>query len=692
MSFISSLAERFTRIKIVNKLPFIQLLGYEKSWGYPQPTDFRRQVEQYKSWAYACINKNAFSVAKCELKIYKTIMRDGIKDLEEITEHPFNDLIKNVNPFFNKFELMSLLVIFLDLTGNAYWWIIKDQLGVPRAIWNIPSHWMRIVPSQDKFISGYVMSVPNNPVPVPFDESDIIHFKYPSPFSLFYGMSPTLAAYYGIDLNNESKTWGINYFKNNAQPAGILTTDNLINEIQHKRLTEMWNSRYQGSENAGKMAILHSGLKYQQMGNSLKEMKFEETARGIRDEILAMYGVPASKLGLVEDVNRANAEANDYTFAKETILPRLMLIEEKLNEKLAPLYDEKLIIKFENPVPEDRQYRLQEIQTHLSTGYSTIDEERIKDGLKPLNLPETSKPLIPFGQAPAGSENETEELPDKSKPKEEEDKDEDKDEDKKGIKVISKGALKRKRVWNRFDTVSAPQEKHFQEIMRGYFKEQFSVIKHNLSKIKSFTKADVSSTMEITLLFDVNEQTEKLKKISKPSILEAVRSGTKLTAQDLDIDFGIFEARAQRTAEQRINDYAWKVNDTSVNLLKNEIKLAIENGETVVELAERIDKIEGFSEVHRARFTAQTEIIGALNNGQLEALRDAQIEFKEWITARDEHVRDSHQVLDGIVVKLEDKFESGIGGQMMFPGDRHSGAEAADLVNCRCTMSGVINK
>jgi len=50
------------------------------------------------------------------------------------------------------------------------------------------------------------------------------------------------------------------------------------------------------------------------------------------------YLVPASKLGLVEDVNRANADANELHLSKETVLPRLMLIEEKLNEKVMPMF------------------------------------------------------------------------------------------------------------------------------------------------------------------------------------------------------------------------------------------------------------------------------------------------------------------------------------------------------------------
>jgi HK97 family phage portal protein len=340
------LFERFKVAKQVmqtGKLPFVQILGYEKSYGQPTPQDFNRLITEYKSWSYACATRNAFSVAKCALNIYS---KNANGELEQINEHPFLDLMQNVNPFFNKFELWTLTIIYLEMTGNNYWWIPKGTLGIPTSIWNIPSQWMKIIPDEKEFIAGYIMMMPNKGIRVPFEKEEIVHFKYPNPFDLFYGLAPAWAAQYGIDMNNQLKTWGINYFMNNAQPSGVLSTEQSLSDDSYRRLRDEWNRKYRGAENAGKMAILESGLKYQQTGTSMKDAKFEETSREPRDEIFSIFGVPASKLGLVEDVNRANAEANDYTYQKETVLPRLLLIEEKLNEKVMPMYDENLICKF----------------------------------------------------------------------------------------------------------------------------------------------------------------------------------------------------------------------------------------------------------------------------------------------------------------------------------------------------------
>lgn len=116
------------------------MLGFDKVYGKSRPHDFNRFIDSAESWAFACIYKNAFSIAKMQGKLFKkSLSREGQMELKPITNHPWLELMKNVNPHYNRFELMALLGIFLDTTGNAYWWLVKDGLRVPRLIWHIPS-------------------------------------------------------------------------------------------------------------------------------------------------------------------------------------------------------------------------------------------------------------------------------------------------------------------------------------------------------------------------------------------------------------------------------------------------------------------------------------------------------------------------------------------------------------------------
>ena len=61
---------------------------------------------------------------------------------------------------------------------------------------------------------------------------------------------------------------------------------------------------------------------------------------------------------------------------------------------------------------------------------------------------------------------------------------------------------------------------------------------------------------------------------------------------------------------------------------------------------------------------------------------------KRWIATKDFKTRHSHAMLDGVTVDIDKPFISELGSKMMFPGD-NTGAKAADLYNCRCTMRTV---
>src|SRR3990167_5316210 len=115
--------------------PFVKIHGFEKTYGKPGPHDAQAFLDSLESWAFVCAYKNAFSIAKVPLKLYRKVKKAGQIELEPITEHVFLDLLENVNPYFNRFELMALLGIWQGATGNAYWYLANNQLGIPSEIW-----------------------------------------------------------------------------------------------------------------------------------------------------------------------------------------------------------------------------------------------------------------------------------------------------------------------------------------------------------------------------------------------------------------------------------------------------------------------------------------------------------------------------------------------------------------------------
>jgi HK97 family phage portal protein len=308
--------------------------------------------------------------------------------------------MKNVNPFSNQFDLFELTELFLELTGHAYWYLVKDLNGLPTEVWVLPSQNMKVIPDKEKFIKGYVYI--NGMEKIPYEEEEIIHFKFPTPGNVYYGCSPLSAVSQAYNINENMNVFENALFSNMARPEGVLETDEEIGDADFTRISKEWIATYGGVSKVGKTALLDKGLHYKAITITPRELNFLNGRTAVRDEIGSAYGLPKSKL-TTDDVNRANAEAGNYSYMVDTILPRCRRIQEKINEKLMSQFDSSLFVAFDNPIPEDQNFKLKEKEINLKTGYSSINLERKRNGEAPVPWGD-----VPFnvGKEPAPPANE----------------------------------------------------------------------------------------------------------------------------------------------------------------------------------------------------------------------------------------------------------------------------------------------
>ena len=86
---------------------------------------------------------------------------------------------------------------------------------------------------------------------------------------------------------------------------------------------------------------------------------------------------------------------------------------------------------------------------------------------------------------------------------------------------------------------------------------------------------------------------------------------------------------------------------------------------------------------------ARTLVTQAENKGRLDSYHELEdmgtIMKKRWIATADERTRESHLLLDGEEVDLDDTFSNGL----MYPGDPDAD-DPGEVYNCRCSMETVI--
>jgi len=162
----------------------------------------------------------------------------------------------------------------------------------------------------------------------------------------------------------------------------------------------------------------------------------------------------------------------------------------------------------------------------------------------------------------------------------------------------------------------------------------------------------------------------------------------KLIGASRPLDFSFGERQID---ERQIAKLARQIVDTNEKQVKRLVKRGITDGLPNAEIARQIANSTTFSE-SRAQRIAQTETTKAINTATNEAYKEFQDAegvqvMKEWISSRDDSVRQTHADLDdGDPIPVDSDFEiDGYAG----PAPASFGDPAMDI-NCRCTIAPVI--
>ena len=400
-------------------------------------------INAFTGWVYTCVSLNATTVASVPLRLYvakeqkgkayklidtKPVRRQQLQKLysnasleaylvkseevEEVTSHRLLQLLKNVNPYHNSRDLFEFTSMFGDLTGEAYWYIIRDGAGVPGEIYSIPSQHISPVFGEtlSEAITGYVYKSGDKEVKL--DVEDIISFINPSPHNIFTGFSCVRGVADAVYIQSQMNAFETALFENRAKVGWVFSSEDNISKRDQERLTQQFETKYKGAARSGKDLILPKGLKYHSNAMTPEEISFIEGRKINREEICAALDVP---FGVFDThANRATSETADYRHAKNGIKPRLERIEQKINERLIPMYEGeggngRLFVAFDECVPADKEYELEERMGDVGSGIITINEARADKGLEPIDegdVPYVDSSLVPLGQQPTEAQAE----------------------------------------------------------------------------------------------------------------------------------------------------------------------------------------------------------------------------------------------------------------------------------------------
>lgn len=297
---------------------------------------------------YACVRILAEAIAGLPLHIYRYRL-DGGK--ERIPQHPLYYLLHNEpNPEMTSFVFRETLMSHLLLWGNAYAQIVRNGRGQAVALYPLlPSKMEVSRAANGELIYTYYRDYDENGLNpkggyITLRKEDVLHIPGLG-FDGLIGYSPIAMAKNAIGMSLATEEYGAAFFANGANPGGVLEHPGVIKDIQ--RVKDSWNSAYQGSANAHRVAVLEEGMKFQAIGIPPEQAQFLETRKFQINEIARIFRVPPHMVGDLEKSSFSNIEQQSLEFVKYTLDPWVVRWEQSLQQSLIlPSEKSSLFIKF----------------------------------------------------------------------------------------------------------------------------------------------------------------------------------------------------------------------------------------------------------------------------------------------------------------------------------------------------------
>jgi HK97 family phage portal protein len=355
------------------------------------------------------VSRLAESTAGVQWGLWRKSASGRKEDRTPVRSHAVLDLLNHPNQFQSRMHVFEAAQQHFELTGEMSIALgFSPGVALPLDMWVLRPDRIQPVPDPFAFLKGWVYTAPGDAEKIPLETWELLRMVRPSPLDPYRGMGPIQALLRDLDAQKHSKEWQASFFANSARPGGIIEVDRRLGDDEFDEMRERWNEQHRGISKAHRVAIIENGAKWTETAFSLRDMQMAELDTVGRDKALVAFGMPKSMLGIVEDVNRANAEAGEYLFARWMTRPRLERWREMLNHQLMPLYGPRsasgLELDFEDPVPENSEAALAELEKKSAALVTLVgagfDSDRVLEMLDWPDLGYTA-PSPPPIQVPA---------------------------------------------------------------------------------------------------------------------------------------------------------------------------------------------------------------------------------------------------------------------------------------------------
>ena len=237
-------------------------------------------------------------------------------------------------------ELVKATERSLLLTGGAYWYkVVKGRTMTGFVVLNPTTMTVNFEPTratlEDPYSGALFTQSQLGKVYGPWTINDIVYFREPSyRDDILPGLAPAAVALQSSQLGHYLERFTSAFFEGGAQPVMVMNLPEAMDDAEFARFRGEFATRIGGVANAFRSLFVRSPeLKVQKVTPDINTMMLPELQERVITSIAMTLGVPRTMLE-ASAANYATADSDRQSFWRETIVPRLGMLEQVMNNQL----------------------------------------------------------------------------------------------------------------------------------------------------------------------------------------------------------------------------------------------------------------------------------------------------------------------------------------------------------------------
>ena len=639
--------------------------AYAMTW-YPSTQSLSRDPNKLMAEAEALYRQPWVNVA--ERAVTSRLVRlpwhletDDGDTVDDTSQEPLRAvlrLLERPNRKMTRRQLWSVTSRHLGLTGNSFWFLDQaDENGAPLEILYINP--ARMTPALDAAnnVIGWMLDGPENSVTgsagnpgVPLMVEEVIHFRLDEPDFGVWGIGLAEAAQRKISLAKTTDGYIAGVLGSGGRITGILAPKDertQYTEDEFKQYANDWRRIVEDPNAAKRLQISKKPVEMVQTSMSPRDLLLPDVAKMARDDVLGVWGVPLSQVGIPTPAGLNSGEKGKYDEAaimQGPVRERGDILQEKAQYELLDRFNLGLQVVIDHPEFDDRKPLFEAAE--LAKVIPLRNRERRElIGLDPLDDEELDEQVwIASTMTQMGAEPETPPTPLMPPPPASGEASTAEEEE--VVEDVAKAKLNMSGIRTKAEQAYTPRLK---EAVRVALANQRGDIARSVKKRYDHLVTKASDT---AVWWNAKRENERLGKAILPLLEDEartvggrVRSTLILPAMKADSLESVVEFVRERAGE-RIAD----INDTTREEIARLIETGVSEGLSPSDLATLIEDSTSFND-SRAELIARTETMLAYNDTALRTFGQYDVAQVQAIDGDDDAVCASR---NGNIYSLED--------------------------------------